>query len=55
MGKPYSLQPVVVKPKKDGSWELVDGQQRLTTLYLVFRYLKNSGLKPNIDLTYNLA
>ena len=55
VGKPYSLQPVVVKPKKDGGWELVDGQQRLTTLYLVFRYLKVSGLKPNIDLAYQLV
>src|SRR3954447_6391519 len=27
----YSLQPVVVKPMDDGRWELVDGQQRLTT------------------------
>ena len=25
VGKPYSLQPVVVKPKKAGGWELVDG------------------------------
>ena len=34
----YCLQPVVVK-KKGGEWELVDGQQRLTTLYIILRYL----------------
>jgi hypothetical protein len=34
----YYLQPVVVKPLEDGRWELVDGQQRLTTLYLVLHY-----------------
>lgn len=34
----YCLQPVVVKRGAD-EWELVDGQQRLTTLYLVFLYL----------------
>ncbi len=35
----YCLQPVVVLRRPDGSWELVDGQQRLTTLYLVMSYL----------------
>ena len=34
----YCLQPVVVKPQQD-EWELVDGQQRLTTLYIILRYL----------------
>jgi uncharacterized protein with ParB-like and HNH nuclease domain len=33
-GSPYSLQPIVVKKKAEAVWELVDGQQRLTTLYL---------------------
>lgn len=37
----YCLQPVVVKQIGD-EWELVDGQQRLTTLYLILRYLKNA-------------
>ena len=40
----YNLQPIVVKPSKqeaEEEWELIDGQQRLTTLYLIFRYLKN--------------
>jgi hypothetical protein len=31
----YCLQPVVVRPREDGRWELIDGQQRLTTLFLV--------------------
>lgn len=35
----YCLQPVVVKKRQD-EWELVDGQQRLTTLYIILRYLK---------------
>lgn len=38
-GATYYLQPIVVKDRGNGSWELVDGQQRLTTLYLIFRYL----------------
>lgn len=42
--KPYYLQPVVVKLHGE-EWELVDGQQRLTTLFLVFQYMKNEGLQ----------
>ena len=37
--KVYCLQPVVVKPLDDDRYELIDGQQRLTTLYLIMRYL----------------
>lgn len=31
----YCLQPIVVKRREDRQWELVDGQQRLTTLYIL--------------------
>lgn len=41
----YCLQPVVVKRLSAGRYELIDGQQRLTTLYLIFRYMKQEGLK----------
>lgn len=48
----YCLQPVVVKHKKwntseqniDG-WEVVDGQQRLTTIYIILNYLAKEFLK----------
>ncbi|MCY2928841.1 MAG: DUF262 domain-containing protein [Planctomycetota bacterium] len=36
----YCLQPVVVKRRDDGRWELVDGQQRVTTIYLLLTYLQ---------------
>lgn len=36
----YCLQPIVVKQRKD-DWELVDGQQRLTTIYIILTYLKD--------------
>ena len=32
----YCLQPVVVTPAPDGSRTVIDGQQRLTTLYLFY-------------------
>lgn len=34
----YCLQPIVVK-KNDDKWEVVDGQQRLTTIYIILHYL----------------
>lgn len=40
----YYLQPVVVKQYGD-EWELVDGQQRLTTLFLIFQYMRREGLQ----------
>lgn len=54
-GASYYLQPLVVKGREDGSWELVDGQQRLTTLYLIFQYLQRNHLPnagPNYSITY---
>lgn len=36
--KNYCLQPVVVRKKED-QYELIDGQQRLTTLYLIYKYM----------------
>ncbi len=50
-GKNYSLQPIVVKPRgrdldeQNREWELIDGQQRLTTLYLIFQYIRQEGWK----------
>src|SRR4051794_25742370 len=48
----YYLQPVVVKRYGD-EWELVDGQQRLTTLYLILQYMKREGLQSS-GATYSL-
>lgn len=48
-GKSYSLQPVVIKRRNQSDtdqgqeWELIDGQQRLTTLYLIFFYMQKQG------------
>lgn len=50
----YYLQPLVVKPCKwtdtDGTqvdaWEVLDGQQRLTTLRLILMFIFENGLMP---------
>lgn len=54
-GASYYLQPVVVRHREDDSWELIDGQQRLTTLYLLFQYLMRGPLptaRPNYSISY---
>lgn len=55
--KTYLLQPIVVKPN-DGKFELIDGQQRVTSLWIILHYfaLKNPDVWgedfPNDTLTY---
>ena len=48
-GQSYCLQPVVVKNLYEDSYELIDGQQRLTTLFMIMKYLENY-----IDLNYEI-
>ncbi|MFX3636846.1 MAG: DUF262 domain-containing protein, partial [Candidatus Pristimantibacillus sp.] len=33
----YCIQPLIVKKRDDGSFEVVDGQQRLTTIYIFMK------------------
>lgn len=50
----YCLQPIVVK-KTDNGFEVIDGQQRLTTIYLIYQYWSKSINvipKPQFSLTY---
>ena len=35
----YCLQPLVIKNRFNNNYELIDGQQRLTTIYLILYYL----------------
>lgn len=35
----YCLQPIVVKRMNDERYEVIDGQQRLTTIFLILHYL----------------
>jgi len=51
----YCLQPIVVKQRTvEGEYELIDGQQRLTTLYLIYRYL-NSEVGVESDRRFSLT
>ena len=46
--KAYCLQPLVVM-KKGHQWRVIDGQQRLTTLYILLKVL---GQEPGFSLEY---
>lgn len=47
----YCLQPIVVV-QREGYWELVDGQQRLTTLYIILHYLEKEHLRRDLKDAY---
>ena len=45
----YCLQPIVVK-ERNNQWEVIDGQQRLTTIYIILTYINNNIFKSSNDL-----
>ncbi len=51
----YCLQPIVVKKLGENKYELIDGQQRLTTIYLIFSYMKQLNLpfQLNFSIEYD--
>lgn len=49
----YFLQPIVVLSRDDNTWELVDGQQRLTTLFLITKYIQE--MLPTAQVEYSLT
>lgn len=51
----YCLQPIVVKPDREGRMELVDGQQRLTTLYLILKYLNSLRVEKKRTSLYEIS
>lgn len=42
----YCLQPIVVKKKENGQFEVIDGQQRLTTIYLIMHFMTSRLREP---------
>ena len=51
--KTYCLQPVVLRKQID-RYELIDGQQRLTTLFILLKFIQKE-YKPRIKLNYSLS
>lgn len=54
-GEFYCLQPIVVKRRHDNRYEVIDGQQRLTTIYLLMKYLEETRMQNcNIESLYTI-
>ncbi|WP_148787327.1 DUF262 domain-containing protein [Campylobacter concisus] len=55
-GKFYCLQPLVVKKIGENRYNVIDGQQRLTTIFIILKYLENLLREENgIDEIYMLS
>ena len=51
----YCLQPIIVTKAQDGvAWKVIDGQQRLTTLYLIYLYYLNIAGKRKPEMPFEL-
>ena len=51
-GANYCLQPIVVKNVDNDKYELIDGQQRLTTIFLIQRYVQT--YRPKSSVKYSI-
>jgi uncharacterized protein with ParB-like and HNH nuclease domain len=45
----YCLQPIVLKENEKRGYDVLDGQQRLTTLYLLLVYLEDKRIEDNFN------
>lgn len=51
----YCLQPIVVKKREsDNDFEVIDGQQRLTTIFLILNYLNQDFVPEKRDKLFEL-
>ena len=54
-GKPYCLQPLVVRKDDNGRYEVIDGQQRLTTIFIIYKYMVNRWPDYIEDIRYSIS
>ena len=50
----YCIQPLVVRLMESGQWEVIDGQQRLTTIYLITRYINEMWIGRQKDPMFSI-
>lgn len=53
-GTDYYLQPIVLRRREDCTYSLIDGQQRLTTLYILLSFIKRE-YKGKIMIPFSIA
>lgn len=51
----YCLQPVVLKQSNNDEWEVIDGQQRLTTIFIILKYLNERLTEEYRKALYSLS
>ena len=51
-GENYCLQPIVVKRIDETNYELIDGQQRLPSIYLIQKFIKT--YRPKMKIKYSI-
>ena len=51
----YCLQPLVIQKRDENDFEVIDGQQRLTTIYLILYYLNQRYTPDNRDRIFELS
>jgi uncharacterized protein with ParB-like and HNH nuclease domain len=49
----YCLQPIVIK-SRDSEWDVIDGQQRLTTIFLILHFLNQRYAEPGRTSLFKL-
>ena len=52
----YCLQPIVIKSRETmaNSYEVIDGQQRLTTIYLILHYLNQDFIESRREKIFHI-
>ncbi len=49
----YCLQPIVVKKREKNKYEVIDGQQRLTTIFLILKFIEKEHLRRSLEEAYS--
>lgn len=49
----YCLQPIVIKKREENKYEVIDGQQRLTAIFLILKFIEKEHLRRSLQEAYS--